>query len=210
MKYIIDNIEYDVIIIRKANKNTYIRVKEDLKIYVTTSYLITNNQIKKILDSNYSYLIKMLNKRQVKKDKDEKFYFLGKPYDIIFMPNTSIDIYDNRIYAQNQNQLNKWLNKKTEEIFTFELNKIYNYFDEKIPFPKLKIRKMKTRWGVCNKKDNSVTLNFELIKYDLTKLDYVIVHELSHFIHFNHSASFWKLVEKYCENYKQIRKQLKE
>ena len=69
---------------------------------------------------------------------------------------------------------------------------------------------MKTRWGVCNRRDNSVTLNSELIKYDLTKLDYVIVHELSHFIHFNHSKSFWNLVEKYSPNYKKIRKDLKE
>ena len=48
---------------------------------------------------------------------------------------------------------------------------------------------MKTRWGVCNIKDNSVTLNSKLIEYDIQALDYVIIHELSHFIHFNHSPS---------------------
>ena len=46
--------------------------------------------------------------------------------------------------------------------------------------------------------------------YDITKLDYVIVHELSHFIHFNHSKEFWNLVNKYCPRYKQIKKELKE
>ncbi len=69
---------------------------------------------------------------------------------------------------------------------------------------------MKTRWGVCNKKDIVITLNSELIRYDISKLDYVIIHELSHFIHFNHSKSFWNLVSKYCPNYKQIKKELKE
>ena len=69
---------------------------------------------------------------------------------------------------------------------------------------------MKTRWGVCNIRDNSVTLNSKLIEYDIEELDYVIIHELSHFIHFNHSKAFWNQVEKYTPNYKQIRKKLKD
>ena len=68
---------------------------------------------------------------------------------------------------------------------------------------------MSTRWGVCNKKTKTITLNSELVKYNIDKLDYVIIHELSHFIYFNHSKSFWNQVGKYCPNYKQIRKDLK-
>ena len=69
---------------------------------------------------------------------------------------------------------------------------------------------MKTRWGVCNRRDLSVTLNFNLIKYDLSALDYVIVHELSHFVHFDHSKEFWNTVGKYYPEYKKITKMLKE
>ena len=76
--------------------------------------------------------------------------------------------------------------------------------------PKLKIRNMKSRWGVYNKKNHSVTLNTHLIEYDIEKLDYVIYHELSHIIHFDHSKEFWNLVSKYCPNYKIIRKDMKE
>ena len=72
----------------------------------------------------------------------------------------------------------------------------------------LKIRQMKTRWGVCNRKDNSVTLNLELIKKDKSCLNYVIVHELSHFVHFNHTKEFWCTVEKYCPDYKSVRQEL--
>lgn len=87
---------------------------------------------------------------------------------------------------------------------------MYSLFKEKIPYPKLKIRKMTSRWGVCNVKDKTVTLNFELIKRDIKYLDYVIVHELSHFIHPNHSKSFWFLVSKYIPNYKELRKEMRE
>ena len=45
---------------------------------------------------------------------------------------------------------------------------------------------MKTRWGVCNYGKNIVTLNTELLKKDLTLLDYVIIHELCHFYYHDH------------------------
>ena len=68
---------------------------------------------------------------------------------------------------------------------------------------------MTSRWGVCNLKNKNITLNLDLLKYDIVCLDYVIVHELSHFIYPNHSSNFWQLVSKYCPNYKEIRKKLK-
>ena len=88
----------------------------------------------------------------------------------------------------------------------------YNYqkFEENIPFPNLKIREMKTRWGVCNVKTKTITLNSLLFRENIICLDYVIIHELSHLIYFNHSKNFWNLVEKYFPNYKEIRKSLKE
>jgi len=68
---------------------------------------------------------------------------------------------------------------------------------------------MSSRWGVCNLKNKNVTLNLELSKYNIDALDYVIVHELSHFIYPNHSKTFWLLVAKYYPRYKEVRKALK-
>ena len=68
---------------------------------------------------------------------------------------------------------------------------------------------MSTRWGVCNRSNNTVTLNSELIKYGIEQIDYVIVHELSHFIELNHSARFWKVVESNYPNYREVRKLMK-
>lgn len=209
MKYMIGNTECNVFIEKKNNKNTYIRIKEDLNIYVTTNYFVTKNQIKEILDKNYEYLDKTLNKIKSDLEKKNLFYYLGKKYDIIIMPIDNITIMDDKIYVKDENALRKWLISQIEIIYKEHLEILYNNFEEKIPYPKLKIRKMKTRWGVCNRKDNSITINSELIKYDLDKLDYVIIHELSHFVHFNHSKAFWLEVSKYCPKYKQIKKELK-
>lgn len=210
MKYKIDNYECEVFIEKKGNKNTYIRIKEDNNIYITTNYLVSKNKIKELLDNNQEFILNNLNKNIKKQEKNEQFYYLGLPYNIIIMPNTNVEIVNSNIYSKSIEELNKWLKKEIIRIYNERLLYNYNLFEEKIPFPNLKIRDMKTRWGVCNKKNNNVTINSQLIKYKIEYLDYVIIHELSHLIHFNHSSAFWKQVEKYCPNYKKIRKELKE
>lgn len=204
MEYEINNKKYNVIIKRKNNKNTYIRVDENKNIVVTTSYFVTNIKIKKILDDNYKFLNKALNK-----EEKQGFYLMGQKYDIIYDEHIDILVENNTIKVKNDKYLNKWYSNKVYEIFKSRLDFYYNMFEEKIPYPILKIRKMKTRWGVCNRKIKSVTLNLNLIKYDYDCLDYVIVHELSHFVHFNHSKEFWKTVYKYYPNYKEVQKKLK-
>ncbi|MCI9586227.1 MAG: M48 family metallopeptidase, partial [Bacilli bacterium] len=117
---------------------------------------------------------------------------------------------DDKIYVNDEDYLQKWLKKQMKIVFEERLNYCYNLFEEDIPFPKLKTRKMKTRWGVCNKRDLSVTLNSKLIRYDQFIIDYVIIHELSHLVHFDHSREFWDTVGKYMPDYKKAEKVLKE
>lgn len=209
MKYIIDGKEYEVKIIKKNNKNTYLRVKEDLTIQVTTSYLTTKKYIKKLLDNNTNSIRRMINLRIEEKERNKKFYYLGNIYDIIIKEVDKLEIKENTIITKDDKQLLKWYNQQIKDIFTQRLKYNYNLFEENIPYPTLKIRTMKSRWGVCNRKNISVTLNSKLIEYDITKLDYVIIHELSHFVHFDHSKNFWNLVNKYCPEYKKIKKELK-
>ena len=205
MKYEIENTLYNVIIKIKNNKNTYIRVDENKNIIVTTNYLVTTNKIKQILDNNINFL-----KKNLAKEKKEGFYLMGKKYDIIIDEKIkNIEIDEITIKVKDEKKLNNWYKKEISRIFKEHLDFYYNKFEENIPYPILKIRAMKTRWGVCNRKIKSVTLNLNLVKYDSTCLDYVIVHELSHFVHFNHSKAFWNIVEKYYPNYKEIEKKLK-
>lgn len=209
MKYVIDNQEYEVVIIKKNNKNTYLRVTEDLKIYVTTSRFATKIGIKKIIENNEESIKKMINNQKQKNKKNEHFNYLGNQYEVFIDDVEGIKFLEDSIFVESNTYLEKWLKKQIKTLFQQQLDNYYNIFEEKIPYPKLKIRNMKTRWGVCNIRDNSVTLNSKLIEFDIEKLNYVIIHELSHFIHFNHSKEFWNLVSKYEPNYKRIRKEMK-
>lgn len=210
MKYEIDGYLVDIVIEKKKNKNTYIRVKDCNTVLITTNFLTTKKSIINLIENNKNFIVKNLKRMEQIKEKENKFFYLGNEYNVIVMPTNEVSIIGNNIYTLNEDQLNKWLNKNIKLLFKERLDNIYSSFEEVIPYPKLRIRKMKTRWGVCNRRNVVVTLNSELIKYDVSKLDYVIVHELSHFIHFNHSSSFWNLVSKYCPDYKKIRKELRD
>ena len=204
----IDNNIYEIEIIKKNNRNTYIRVKNG-KIIVTTNYLATKNSIINLINNNIDSIIKMINSDKLKQDKNENFYYFGKKYDIIYGFN-DIEINDNKIYAPSKQKLDNYIKEDIKRIFKERLDYWYNIFKEKIPIPNLKIRKMTSRWGVCNIKNHNVTLNYQLSKYDISCLDYVIVHELSHFIYHDHSKNFWTLVSKYYPKYKECKKMLKE
>ena len=209
-EYKLDGKKYNVEMVIKNNKNTYIKVKEDLTIYVTTNMFTTKRMVKNLLDEQQDFLRKVISKMKNRNEKENEFYYLGEKYDIIKVPFDKLEIDDYKIYVSDEKELQKWLKKKTLEVFEERLNYCYQLFEENIPFPKLKIRKMKTRWGVCNRRDLSVTLNSKLIRYNTFIIDYVVIHELSHLVHFDHSKEFWQTVEKYMPNYKKAVKALKE
>lgn len=211
MQIEIDGIVYDIIVEKKNNKNTYLRVKEDLNIYVTTSYLTPNYMIKKFVESNKDFIRKQVEKQEKRLEKKLDYYYLGEVINVVIIDNLKKTSFENNtLYVKNKSEIDKWYKKQTKIVFKEHLDEIYSRFTERIPYPTLVIRKMTTRWGVCNKNLRKVTLNSDLIYKHPKYLDYVIVHELSHFIHFDHSKSFWNLVGENEPNYKRLRKELQE
>lgn len=61
------------------------------------------------------------------------------------------------------------------------------------PFGRITVREQKTRWGSCSGKRN-LNFNWKLILAPPEALEYVVIHELCHLLHFNHSEKFWQAV----------------
>lgn len=72
----------------------------------------------------------------------------------------------------------------------------------------LKLTNAKGRWGSA-KSDGTIRLHWRLMHYRLAVIDYVVVHELSHLRHMNHSAEFWQTVASILPNYKALKKELR-
>ena len=209
MKVYINGQELNVIITRKKNlRRMYLRVKEDMNIYISTNILTRDKDILRFIEQNEKFILKNLKIRQKQQEYKDTFYYLGKKYDIVYLNTKEVILGDNKIFINKQLNVNKWLKNQALIVFQKELDKIYNIFPYNVDKPILTIRNMKTRWGVCNVKTKRVTLNLSLIKKDIKYLDYVIVHELSHLVYPNHSAYFWNVVSSIEPNYKKLRKEL--
>jgi predicted metal-dependent hydrolase len=100
----------------------------------------------------------------------------------------------------------KYLKNETEATVLprlLELSKRHNY-----RFHQARVKKLKSRWGSCDQSKN-ITVNAFLVQLDQELIDYVLLHELAHTTHMNHSSAFWSQVSQTCPEYKKLRKKLR-
>ena len=146
---------------------------------------------------------------------------------IVRAPRFANKNYIENFVLQKQNWIEKTLIKQREKqklIKTFSKEEIKELFDfgqlflkENLPIlaekigvkpTSVKITSAKKRFGSCNSK-NSLCFSVYLFSYDKRAIEYVIVHELCHIKHHNHSKMFWQEVEKHLPDYKEREKLLK-
>ena len=93
MKLQIDDKFYKLEIVKKrTNRNTYIRVKEDLTILVTTNIFTSDKKINQIINENIDSIKKMIERASKKKEYEEKFYYLGREYDLVYTNSDSVSV----------------------------------------------------------------------------------------------------------------------
>ena len=133
------------------------------------------------------YTLRLVDEKRVLVNADEK---------ILFLPSD-----------KPKEKLIKWLKDNAKRIFT-------QVADEKsrrtgLAYKSLRVGSAKTRWGSCTAK-NELAFSFRLLYAPKGAIEYVVIHELAHVKHKNHSNAFWREVEKHCPDYKIWRKWLKE
>lgn len=110
-------------------------------------------------------------------------------------------------YEYKRAQLEKWYRKQALLVFTQKAEEYAEILG--VSFAEIHIKDQRSRWGSCSGRRN-LNFNWRLIMAPEPVCDYVIVHELCHLKHMDHSAAFWRLVESVCPYYKQYRNWLKE
>lgn len=219
MKIEIYNQKIDLLIIRKKIKNTYIRIDENLNILVTSNYRTSNKEIHELIIKYQDKIINNINSKRRKILPNDKIYYLGNVYNLEFsLRNTfgykvndnKIIIYTNKTKNEYKEEIDKFYRSEAKIIFNKRLEICFKTFTKihKINYPILNIRKMKKRYGTCYYNKNKICLNMFLIKYDFETIDYVIYHELSHFIYNDHGYKFYGLLSTIVENHKDIKQKL--
>jgi len=203
-------------IYKPAIKHSYISIKPDtngvmiiLKTPSKSSLFIHNLLLEKEL-----WIRKKLHKignnlpKQINLEDEVLLY--GEVYSIDAPEVEPLRVALTRVKTQNTELIEKKYNDFYKNEAKRYLTKRVKDFAllMKLDFKEIKFRKMKSRWGSCSS-HRVITLNTQLIKIKKELIDYVIVHELAHLVHMNHSKRFHNLVDRYLPNAKEIRKKLK-
>jgi len=116
-----------------------------------------------------------------------------------FAANEIILSGDIREFAVCREKLSNWVKKQAH----LHLTSYFKHLAREIgmPFLDVSVRSQATLWGSCSQ-DKSIRLNFKLIFLPVELMRHIMIHELCHTIHMNHSQKFWDLVAKYDVNWK--------
>ncbi len=109
--------------------------------------------------------------------------------------------------AQLQNRLELWYKREAKQHFQGRLRHWASVMG--VHYNRLTIRSQKTIWGSCSAKNN-INLNWRLLWMPYRVADYVVIHELCHLDHLDHSAEFWARVESFEPDYRTLRTRLRQ
>lgn len=192
---------------KRSKKNIIIKIIKD-EIHVSLPKSSTYKRAEQFLTEKIDWIEKRLNNniKYIKKYNNILFY-LGKNYKIL-----EDEKYQNIIFDENTVKINKierlkdWIRVEADTV----IREKYKRISEKtgISAEKIKTKPMKSAWGICYSNGN-ITFNSLLICLPKEIIEYVIIHELCHRIHMNHSKEFWSLVKEYFPQYKEARLFLK-
>ena len=209
--------EYDYTLERKTVKNINLRVKPGEIIYVSANKRIPVNVIEGFIKSKEEFILEAFerfekngknaeNNREISYNTGDEINYFGKNLSlkVVQSPKESVKASSEYIYIFVKDVNDR--EKKERLLKKWELNLAKEVFKEMgVAYPSICIRKMTSRWGSCKPNGGKITLNLELIHKPKECLRYVVVHELAHFIHPNHSSDFWRVVGNIMPDYKKRR-----
>lgn len=175
--------EIRISVIRSARKSLGLEVRDANTVLARIPTRVSDRELKAFVENHRSWI---LEKTEVMAEREEKRKSTPAP-------------------------LPELLSKTDRMKIQLKIGKRVRHYCEAmgVTVGYVTVKNQKTRWGSCSAKGN-VNFNYQLAFLPDELLDYVVIHELAHRRHMNHSRAFWAEVEKYCPDYLERREQLKE
>ena len=216
---------------RSRRRTVALYVFPDARVEVRIPLLYNVNDIEPFLVKHSRWLFNRLDAKGDNAVVPKRFvdgelhYFLGKQYPIkVNVATKNSVVFDNNIihiYCRDVSHtsishtsqisaiLDCWYLEQAKRVFQeISIPLIRQMAKYNVAPKSFSIRKMKTRWGSCSRK-GSISLNLHLIKLPEPCIKEVILHELCHLVHFNHSKEFYALMTAEMPDWKLWKKELK-
>ncbi len=207
-------------LIRSKRKTVGLFIQPDGKLVVRAPLRATKAQIEEVVVRMNGWILdKQAEVRRISAERatattrsyeeGEKFYYLGVQYSLKLVDRQKEALrLDGSFLLARSMQWNAsevfetWYRSQAREV----IEQRTAFYSQKhgLVYNQLRIKDTRTRWGSCSMKRN-LNFNFRLIMAPLEVIDYVIVHELVHLVHHNHSRLFWDAVQAILPDY-QVRR----
>lgn len=176
---------------KKHIKHCYLRVLSKDLLQIKANKYFTIYDAKDLINRKKEWILENLKRVENKTLEDGTFLYLGEKKELKDYKIKNLDTF----YKV---EIQKYLPQIVEKY-----SNIMKLYPTKISY-----RKNKRTWGSCNYK-NELNFNILLMRYPIYIMEYIVIHELAHIKHKNHSKDFWLLVEEFSSNYKDIEKNFK-
>lgn len=196
----------------KALRYPRIVIKVDLSIFIRVPLTFSQEQIQSFIAAHHQWIESSLKKLHNHRTHCENT-LLNHPYQIpIFGTWCDIKSIINRTRS-----LFSAKNTYSQILYTYLMQSLSDYIYPRtayyaarmgLNYRSIKITNAISRFGSCSY-DNRLFFSFMLIFAQKTLIDYVIIHELTHIVHKNHSKDFWNLLTHHCKNAKSLRQLLR-
>ncbi len=218
-------IKYDLIF--KNIKYIRAKVSPDLKVEIDVPFKTKDKDIEKFIEKKASWIIRNLNyfekfhpllppKEYV---SGETHYYLGRQYRLKVIKDNynEVKLKSGYFFIRSKNKSKGNVKKLLDDWYDIKaMSKFQNLVDKwhkklakyGIKKPKIKMRRMKKRWGSCNYKKKSILLNTYLILHSTYAMEYIVVHELCHLKYPNHNKKFYTFLDIVIPDWKERKKRL--
>ncbi len=210
---------------RKRVKNINLRIKPDMSVYVSASPYITVAEIERFMREKEDLILRALDRfsesgaeRETPQyENGDIVQLLGTDYPlrveeggknaVLFDGKTAVLRVKNAADLElKRKTLDKWLRESCRETVEESCRRLYPVFEKQgVPWPEIRIRTMKSKWGSCMPQKKVLTFNTNLIAAPQECVDYVVAHEFTHFLHPDHSEKFYASLAETVPDWKRLR-----
>ncbi|MFT4693140.1 MAG: putative metal-dependent hydrolase [Francisella sp.] len=213
----------------KKVKNIKLSISRDGEINITSPIGVSQKEIHNLLESKKKWIQKhqhkisanqKFNYEKYSLDHNSYVYFLGRActvqlveskQNIVTESDDVVSFYINQSVINNQEfkllLLEEFYRDRADIILNNLVAKYLKITNQEIE--RVTIKKTKTRWGSCNYVKKTINLNFNLVLRDIDAIEYVVLHEIAHLTHPNHSREFYIYIHSYMPDWKAREKKLK-
>ena len=215
---------------RRKMKNIRIRVTGAGSVQVSAPHTEAAGRISAFVQENAKFILQKLDETEALRKKyypvsyrtGDTFWYLGEvaPLTVVVSKKTKAVLEERGLklyvpsdadYRYRKALFILWFERQADKVFTERAKEIFPMFRHLAKQNvHVSVKNMLTRWGSVNPRRHTISFSVHLLRCEPALIDYVIMHELCHFAHSNHSRAFYAELDAHCPNRKQMDKRLKE